>query len=237
QAAQGRSSDRLVATRSSDRSTDSRVRPVARRGDALVRSAVADLAGNACRFASVTRRRRSDSDQCCGHRRQHRQRRAASDPRAERGAQSAVRRGVPQSASSGRRGTRLVSRSAAVRAAAARIVADVALRGRSLDAVLVIDEQATRQERGLLRALVYDSIRWYLRLDALLERLLARPGQKLDPHVRGLAIVGLCQLLYTEIPAHAAVAETVEAVRLLGHARAAGFINAVLRRCQREHAH
>ena len=109
------------------------------------------------------------------------------------------------------------------------------MRGRSLDVALTIDPQATRQERGLLRALTYDSIRWYLRLDALLDRLLARPGQKLEPNVRALAIVGLCQLLYTEIPAHAAVAETVEAARHLGHARAAGFINAVLRRCQREH--
>lgn len=110
------------------------------------------------------------------------------------------------------------------------------MHGRSLDAALTFDPQATRQERGLLRALVYDSIRWYLRLDALLDCLLARPGQKLEPEVRALAIVGLCQLLYTEIPAHAAVAETVEAARRLGHPRAAGFINAVLRRCQREHA-
>ncbi len=112
----------------------------------------------------------------------------------------------------------------------------MALRGRSLDAALTFDSQATRQERGLIRALAYDSIRWYLRLDALLEKLLARPGQKLEPDVRALAIVGLCQLLYTEIPAHAAVAETVEAARQLGHPRAAGFINAILRRCQREHA-
>jgi 16S rRNA (cytosine967-C5)-methyltransferase len=128
-----------------------------------------------------------------------------------------------------------VSRSAAVRAAAAKIVADVAMCGRSLDAALTFDPHATRQERGLLRALTYDSIRWYLRLDALLDRLLSRPGQKLEPDVRALAIVGLCQLLYTEIPAHAAVAETVEAARHLGHPRAAGLINAVLRRCQREH--
>jgi len=129
-----------------------------------------------------------------------------------------------------------VSRSAAVRAEAARVVAEVAIRGRSLDAVLTVDSRATRQERGLLRALVYDSIRWYLRLDALLERLLARPGQRLEPEVRALAIVGLCQLLYTEIPAHAAVAETVEAARRLGQPRAAGLINAVLRRAQREHS-
>jgi 16S rRNA (cytosine967-C5)-methyltransferase len=128
-----------------------------------------------------------------------------------------------------------VSASAAARADAARIVADVAMRGRSLDAALVLDREVTRQERGLIRALAYDSIRWYLRLDALLEHLLARPGQKLDPQVHALAIVGLCQLLYTDIPAHAAVAETVNAARLLGRGRAAGFVNALLRRCQREH--
>jgi 16S rRNA (cytosine967-C5)-methyltransferase len=72
-------------------------------------------------------------------------------------------------------------------------------------------------------------------LDALLQRLLSRPGQTLAPDLRALAIVGLCQLLYTDIPAHAAVAETVNAARLLGHARAAGLINALLRRAQREH--
>jgi len=88
----------------------------------------------------------------------------------------------------------------------------------------------------LLRALCYDSIRWYLRLDALLARLLTRPNQALAPEIRALAIVGLCQLLYTKIPAHAAVAETVNAARLLGQSRAAGLINALLRRAQREHA-
>src|SRR4029453_3704464 len=82
----------------------------------------------------------------------------------------------------------------------------------------------------------FQTIRWVLRADGLVEPLLARPGQKLDADVRALAIVGLCQLLYTEIPAHAAVAETVEAARQMGHARAAGFINAILRRSQREHA-
>lgn len=128
-----------------------------------------------------------------------------------------------------------MSASAAVRAQCARIVADVATHGRSLDAALTFDAEATRQERGLIRSLSYDSIRWYIRLDALLERLLTRPNQVLAPEVRALAIVGLCQLLYTEIPAHAAVAETVSAARLLHQPRAAGFINAILRRCQREH--
>ncbi len=132
-----------------------------------------------------------------------------------------------------------MSASAAVRARAAKIVADVAERGRSLDAVLSqessANKSASKQERGLLRSLSYDSIRWYARLDALLARLLSRPNQTLDPEIHALTIVGLCQLIYTDIPEHAAVAETVAATRLLKQPRASGFVNAILRRCQREH--
>lgn len=129
-----------------------------------------------------------------------------------------------------------MSTSAAVRAKAARVIADVAERGRSLDVALTFDANWSKQDRGLLRSLCYDSIRWYIRLDTLLGRLLSRPNQSLEPEIRALAIVGLCQLLYTDIPAHAAVAETVAATRLLDQPRASGFINAILRRCQREHA-
>ena len=129
-----------------------------------------------------------------------------------------------------------MSASAAVRARAAKIVAEVVERGRSLDAVLNAESTTNKQERGLLRSLSYDSIRWYVRLDALLTRLLARPNQEIEPEVRALAIVGLCQLIYTDIPEHAAVAETVAATRLLKQPRASGLVNAILRRCQREQA-
>ena len=129
-----------------------------------------------------------------------------------------------------------MSRSAAIRARAARIVAQVASNGRSLDAALAADNAGTPQERGLLRSLSYESIRWYVRLDALLKRLLTRPNQALEPELHALAIVGLSQLLYTDIPAHAAVDETVNAVRPLRQPRASGLINAILRRCQREGA-
>jgi len=129
-----------------------------------------------------------------------------------------------------------MSSSAEVRARAARIVAQVVTQGRSLDTLLAAESSGTPQERGLLRSLCYDSIRWYIRLDALLRRLLARPNQPLTPELHALAIVGLCQLLYTDVPAHAAVDETVNATRLLQQPRAAGLVNAVLRRCQREGA-
>ncbi len=129
-----------------------------------------------------------------------------------------------------------MSASASVRARAARVVAEVVERGRSLDAVLSAESTSNKQERGLLRSLSYDSIRWYVRLDALLGSLLSRPDQAIDPDIRALAIVGLCQLIYTDIPPHAAVAETVAATRVLKQPRASGLVNAILRRCQREQA-
>jgi 16S rRNA (cytosine967-C5)-methyltransferase len=127
-----------------------------------------------------------------------------------------------------------MSDSAQVRARAAQILTQVTMQGRSLDALLANERSATAQQRGLLRTLAYDSVRWYLRLDALLERLRGPPAGKLSPEIRALAIVGLCQLLYTDIPPHAAVTETVDATRVLKQPRAAGLINALLRRCQRE---
>ncbi len=129
-----------------------------------------------------------------------------------------------------------MSRSALVRAQAARVIAQVASQGRSLDTVLAETASGTPQERGLLRSLCYDSIRWYIRLDALLRRLLTRPDQSLDPEVHALAIVGLCQLIYSDVPPHAAVDETVNATRALKQPRAAGLVNALLRRYQREGA-
>ena len=49
-----------------------------------------------------------------------------------------------------------------------------------------------------------------------------------------LLLTGLYQLLHATTPEHAAVSETVEAARALGRPRAAGLVNAVLRRFQRE---
>jgi 16S rRNA (cytosine967-C5)-methyltransferase len=121
-----------------------------------------------------------------------------------------------------------------IRAQAAQLLVQV-LNGRSLDAVLMNRDESAR-ERGLLRTLCYGSIRWYWRLLAVLEQLCTQPVNKLDEEVRALALIGLFQLLHTDIAPHAAVAETVEAARKLNLGHATGFLNAILRRCQREAA-
>lgn len=126
-----------------------------------------------------------------------------------------------------------MSSPAEIRALAAQFVAQVADAGTSLDALLENRGDAP-QERGLLRSLSYGTIRWYWRLLAVLEQLSSQPPKELQPEVRALALVGLYQLLHTDIAPHAAVAETVEAARTLNLSRATGLLNAILRRCQRE---
>ena len=91
-----------------------------------------------------------------------------------------------------------------------------------------------RALRPAIQSLSFGTVRWYLELDGCLNLMLDRPGAALDPEIRALALVGLFQLLHGATPAHAAVSETVEAARVLGKPRAAGLVNALLRRWQRE---
>ena len=126
-----------------------------------------------------------------------------------------------------------VSPTARIRADAARIVAQVTDHGRSLDELLAA-ESDEGSARGLKRSLCYGTLRWHVRLVAILKALAERPPEKLQPELRALIEVGLYQLVSGEVAAHAAVSETVSAVRALGLPKASGFVNAVLRRFQRE---
>jgi len=126
------------------------------------------------------------------------------------------------------------SASAAVRADAARVVARV-MAGRTLDDALAAADTAalTTQNRSLLKALAYGVVREHTLLATLTARLLDKPLDK-APEVHALLLCGLQQLRSMRMPAHAAVAETVNAVGLLGAHWARGLVNAVLRRYQRE---
>jgi 16S rRNA (cytosine967-C5)-methyltransferase len=114
-------------------------------------------------------------------------------------------------------------------------VVAVAAGGRRLDAALA-ELAPAAAARPAVQSLAFGTVRWFFELEAVLALLLDRPGARLDREVRALALVGLYQLAHGATPAHAAVSETVEAARALGHARAAGLVNALLRRFQREQA-
>ena len=109
----------------------------------------------------------------------------------------------------------------------------VAAHGRRLESALA-EFAVQPASRPATQSIAFGAVRWFFELEAILALLLDRPAAQLDREVRALALVGLYQLAHGATPEHAAVSETVEAARSLGHPRAAGFVNALLRRFLRE---
>src|SRR5690606_22914630 len=121
------------------------------------------------------------------------------------------------------------------RALAAIALAGVT-QGQSLGAQLARAEaQVKPRDRALLRELCYGSLRWHPQLAALLAPLLQKPLKERDADIQQLLIVGAYQLLYTRIPAHAAISSVVAACRELKKDWATGLVNGVLRALQRQH--
>jgi 16S rRNA (cytosine967-C5)-methyltransferase len=91
------------------------------------------------------------------------------------------------------------------------------------------------RDRALLTEIVTGSERWRSVLDARIRAASALRTGALSPIVVAALRSGAYQLLFLDrVPAHAALNETVEAVKALGESRAAGLVNAVLRRLSRE---
>lgn len=86
------------------------------------------------------------------------------------------------------------------------------------------------RDAALATELGYGTLRAGRTLDAIIDRCSSRPVEELDDEVLALLWLGAYQLLKTRIPAHAAVATTVDLARATGNGRAAGFVNAVLRK-------
>lgn len=87
------------------------------------------------------------------------------------------------------------------------------------------------EDRNLTTALVMGVLRWQIALDARLHGLLQRPEQRLAEPVAIALRLGAFQLLHLDrVPAHAALNESVELCREVGHPHAAGMVNAVLRK-------
>jgi 16S rRNA (cytosine967-C5)-methyltransferase len=125
---------------------------------------------------------------------------------------------------------------ASVRAAAARTLDAVLHDGRSLKAQLAqaLPALPDPRDRALLEAIVFGALRARPRYAAALERWMPKPPGRRDGTLRTLLYTGFAQLDALHLPAHAAVAATVEAARLLGRTHQAGLVNALLRRALRD---
>ena len=120
------------------------------------------------------------------------------------------------------------------RAAAAKLLQQLN-QGRSLSALLNGGMAGIAEaDSALVKEFCFGVARWWPQLEALSDLLLKRPLKPKDDDVRALILLGLYQLLHMRVAPHAALAETVEASRVLKKPWASGLINAVLRRFQRE---
>ena len=92
-------------------------------------------------------------------------------------------------------------------------------------------EHLSGPDRALATALCYGVQQNRLLLDYTLASRSERGLNRVEPKVLDILRISACQLMFfTKIPASAAVNEGVKLCRELGYARAAGYVNAVLRR-------
>ncbi|MGH8150592.1 MAG: transcription antitermination factor NusB, partial [Steroidobacteraceae bacterium] len=117
-------------------------------------------------------------------------------------------------------------------ASAGRAVAEVTARGRSSDDALA--PFAQHPDRAAVRAVTLGSLRWYLRLLPAVAPLVESGRQPLAAELRSLLVAAAHQVEYSQNAPQATVHAAVDAARILGHARASGLVNAVLRRFVRD---
>jgi 16S rRNA (cytosine967-C5)-methyltransferase len=90
----------------------------------------------------------------------------------------------------------------------------------------------TKEENSSLTALLYTAVEKKITYDYIISSFASRPIDSVDPYVRDVLRLGLCQIIdMKSVPDFAAVNESVKLAR---HKGESGFINAVLRRAVKE---
>jgi len=105
--------------------------------------------------------------------------------------------------------------------------------GYASDLLLARSASLDSRDAGLTSEIVFGVLRYRAQLDYLIQHFSGRRS-RLDLEVRMALRMAVYQLRYLErVPAHAAVAESVELVKRARKSSAAGFVNAVLRKVDR----
>ena len=86
----------------------------------------------------------------------------------------------------------------------------------------------TRRDAALASAIFYGVLEKRLTLDYYIFQCVKNPTRKLDEAAQEALRCGAYQIIFLErIPDSAAVNETVDALKSIGHGRLAGFVNGV----------
>ena len=100
---------------------------------------------------------------------------------------------------------------------------------------LFYERSVSGLDKGLATEMSYGIARRLATVDALIAAACDRPREMVQEGLWRLMRIGVYQLAWLQsIPAHAAIHETVELAHRLGQSSWAGFLNAVLRRLQRD---
>lgn len=122
-----------------------------------------------------------------------------------------------------------------LRSMAAQAIEQVVEQGQSLSNILPpLQQKVSDKDKALLQELCFGVLRVLPQLDWLINKLMSRPMTGKQRTVHYLIMVGFYQLLHTRIPAHAALAETVEGAVAIKRPQLKGLINGVLRQFQRQ---
>ncbi len=122
-----------------------------------------------------------------------------------------------------------------LRSIAAKAISQVLDQGQSLSTILPeLQKNISDKDRALLQELCFGTLRVLPQLEWCIQQLMARPMTGKQRVFHYLIMVGLYQLIYTRIPPHAALAETVEGATVLKRPQLKGLINGVLRQFQRQ---
>ena len=121
------------------------------------------------------------------------------------------------------------------RAISAQLILQVLDQGKSLSALLPeVKTQVENKDFPLIQEITFGICRVLPRLEMIIKQLVEKPLKGKTRLVHCLLLVGLYQLLYMRVPAHAAVDEVVNATKILKLDSFRALTNGVLRRFLRE---
>ncbi len=92
----------------------------------------------------------------------------------------------------------------------------------------------TKQDRGFTHMLVATTLRNLGQCDDIIAKLQTKSSAQKQPMLQHILRIGLIQILYMNVPDHAAVNTTVDLCDVKNMSRAKNFVNAMLRRFLRE---
>ncbi|KFA58139.1 16S rRNA (cytosine(967)-C(5))-methyltransferase [Gilliamella sp. wkB18] len=122
-----------------------------------------------------------------------------------------------------------------IRAICAQAIFNVLEEGQSLSATLTtLNHKIADKDKALVQEICFGVMRVLPELNFYIHTLMSKVLTGKNRILHDLLLVGIYQILYTRIPAHAAVGETVNAVNTLKKTQLKGVVNGVLREFLRQ---